>query len=373
MRTYLKLKCPVCKRTKDELVNTTHFSIPKCTITLGCTGIMQPMQYSDYGDTTIGTPPVGAQNWYSRFQQVTRFTSKEVNYIPLSIGKDSVLMMAVADSAIDFSTDTITVNCLIEQSTPRDFLEYTFNFTTTFDKVMGAENGNLAKKVLRFSSSNVVKVFLDGEEFTEGTGDTNFQIARTGNTLTANTIFFNKTFSGDHQVKVVITKPVQQTNTPIEFHRNHNAVTLATAWNDVETVVIDGQRYSLFYSIFHQSVIPAGKQMQVNTVLASVSGTLDNAAINLQNCVFLLSSGPTKLDRGLTSSVPLAKLESNELKLLVVEMENVKALTIPEEAVSSVFPYMTAITFGAEPILKASTASGVDFVIDNSYILGPNI
>lgn len=373
MRTYLKLKCPVCKRTKDELVNTTHFSIPKCTITLGCTGIMQPMQYSDYGDTTIGTPPAGAQNWYSRFQQVTRFISKDVNFIPLSIGSESVLVMAVADSAVDVSTDTITVNCLIEQSTPRDFLEYTFNFTTTFDKVMGAENGNLAKKVLRFTSSNVIKVFLDGEEFTEGTGDSNFQIARTGNNLTANTIFFNKTFSGDHQVKVVVTKPVQKTNVPIEFHRNHNAVELNSAWNDVQKVVFDNTSYSLFYNVFHQSLIPTGKQLQVESVLASVSGSLDNATISLEKCAFLLSSGPTKLDRSLTTCIGLAKLQFNELKLLVVEMDDVKALTTSEEAITSVFPCMTTTTFGIEPILKVSTPSGVDFVVDNSYILGPNI
>jgi hypothetical protein len=79
---------------------------------------------------------------------------------------------------------------------PSDYKQYIYRFDSSFSSISGVESG-LDKKTLKYSTTDTVKVLLNGVELSEGTGSADYQLYDGSSTSSVppNTISFNTTIT----------------------------------------------------------------------------------------------------------------------------------------------------------------------------------
>src|SRR5574343_1085396 len=124
MKRYVRLSCTTCTRTKDQLVDLTHYTPDKCTITFQCEGRLQPVDYISNGSSIIGVAPTGVTNWYPRnstFAVINSTTTPELR--DLSTGQIKQFVVAVERATAFPSTAVLELDFEAEQQTPQSFLK----------------------------------------------------------------------------------------------------------------------------------------------------------------------------------------------------------------------------------------------------------
>jgi hypothetical protein len=360
----------VCSRYKDELVDTKASKFPKCSITLGCSGILKPVQYTDSGDTIANSAPEGVQNWYSRFKTVTNFTIGHEQLVPISYGSPSELIFAASLSIVPTATDKLKITFIADSADVRPFREYTFNFTSAVDKILGVESSQ-AKKVLRFTAAEEVKVFKNGVLMTSGVGLTDYQIANSSNTTPQNCIVLNQTYKGNNQFKVVVSSPPVQSRFDIVLDKTLDITQLQSGWENVNSFNYQNKVFHLFAKNLDGALIPVGKNISIETVTLIRSTSEMN--VNLSDIFCLLSKGPTSIDRALTTAIPGSKLSGIGRPIAMTLVDAVNIMVVNETIIDSLYPPFVCNTFSIEPLLSKSVVNPVTDMVDNTYIVGPNI
>lgn len=370
MRTYLRSKCSVCDRIKDELVDTRASKFQKCSITLGCSGVLKPIQYTDSGDTIANSAPDGTQNWYSRFKTVTNFGLNSEQLVPISYGSPSELIFAVTLSSVPATTDRLKITFIADSADVRPFREYTFNFTSAVDKILGVESSQ-AKKVLRFTAAEEVKVFKNGVLMTSGSGLANYQIANSSNTLPQNCIIFNQTYKGNNQFKVVVSSPPVQSRFEIVLDKTSSIDQLQSGWNNVDSFNYQNRLFYLFSKNLDGAIIPVGKNISIESI--SIIKNTSELDVNLMDVFCVLSKGPTSIDRALTTAIPGSKLSGIGRPIAMTLVDAVNIMVVNETIIDSLYPPFVCNTFSTEPLISKSVVNPVTDMVDNTFIVGPNI
>lgn len=369
MRTYLRTKCSICNRTKDDMVDTKATKFPKCTITLGCAGVLKPIQYTDRGDTIMDSAPSGTQNWFSRFKTVTEFTNNQIQSLPISYGSDSEIFFAVKLTDAPLVNDKLKMTFVSDFAEVRPFREYTFNYASAVDKILGVENGQ-AKKVLRFTTAEDVKVFKNGVLMTAGLGISQYQISDTDNGLPQNCIIFNQVYKGNNQFKVVVSAPSNKARFVLELTQNSINEGSESCWKNVRTVTYRGDTFYIFCSDFKNAVIPVGKKITIEK-LGILRGQTETE-ISLASVLCLLSGGPTPIDRVLTMAITADTLSNSQNSITIQNVDGARVMSVSEDVVSSLFPPFNVSTFYAEPLISTSKNTPITDVLEHNFIIGPN-
>ena len=389
MKKYLRVTCSVCKRSIDQLVDTTHFLTDKCVITFKCEGRLFPVEYrSNAGIATA--PQVGITDWRPRGSTVSgtsTIADSEPTFINTSTG--SLGQIVIAASAIPSDTlagrpsgpivDAIDLVLAVRSDAPKAYRQYIFRVEGSFATINGVESG-LEKKVLRFSITDTIEVYLNGVKLEQGINPENFTIdnGTFSSNVPPNTISFNTpiALSGITQVDVVVSAAAQTSTIPLRLLRQQSDESRLTlgSWENVDAVqsVINSSVKTLnLYSID----LEEATTLKLNTIMTVASAKIGNTTLDLSQVFILLAREPySQLDRYLSLVVPLSSLgfDRDYLKYFVVDGKSV--VYIPQTAATSVYPPLSVTKFTVEKtIQKALSGVTNQVVLDSAVIVGPDL
>jgi hypothetical protein len=388
LKRYVTLKCSACAREKDELIDQTHYTPDRCTITLNCEGRLAPIGYTSAGTQTLSVPPTGLENWYPRGSVISSTTPVQADVLyNTSTGEKQQVVLAVYDPGSTISNSaTAVLNLVAEQQTPRDYRQYVYRRSGSITVVNGVEDG-AAKKVLRYDitgpTPDVVEVYVDGVKRNLGTGSTEYQLydGSPGSPVPLNSVLFNSPVTGVlPQIDVIVTKPATISSIQLTFTRaidNEGRVGTG-AWegvNRVSTPILG--LYSLFYCDFANisSTFTTDVKLRLNMETPSLVVDSSNSNIDPNKAAILLSRSGlfTQLDRQKSTWIQLSDLGSNTNYLVVKLDAGKKNLFVTETSIRDVFPPLTVHRFDA-PVLQSTDLTGNDDAAqpDNSIIIGPD-
>lgn len=396
MKNYLRYTCTVCKRTSDKLVDSTHFTPDKCTITYKCTGRLLPVAYRSSG-AIISTPEVGIIDWRARGSVIENpANTQSINLIDSSCGTTGQIVLAVKATSSPPIWATVKVKLEQKSDTPKNYKQYVYRSETFISTVSGVESG-LEKKVLRYSLTDIVEVYLNGVKLNQGLGDNEFQIY-TGTTnvsgdgtivapVPPNTVKLNKTYavgaspSGITQIDVMVSASSQVSYVDLVFSRNKEDESRKNTgvWENVDSVsVYNGTAWTNWY-LFTLDLADA-TQLTLNTILTATQDVKllgagqASIAVPLSNVQILLARKPYSiLDRYTNAAVPLEAMYNSNNYFKYIAKDNSLVFYITEPAVKAVYPLLKINKFVVEPTIKIPVAGVADqVVLDENVIVGPD-
>lgn len=380
MKKYTRLNCSVCKRFTDKLVDDSHFTPDKCTITFKCTGRLSISEYRSNGGIT-SLPEVGIIDWRPRGQTIQNTGTSENALVNTSSGQLSQIVLAVRLLPIQVPTaSTLSVRLTQRADTPKAYRRYVFRKEGAFSSISGVESG-LEKKTLRYSATDTVEVFLNGGPDDRGVPPTEFQLynGSGSNGVPSNTVNFNTTVSlpGVTQVEVIVAPAVQVTPVELQFVRNVNDESRRGrgSWENVDFVSrFNGTTWVPFYLFYLD--LADGTALKLNSVMTVDSLAVLNGIDNIlsSSMHLLLARAPyTQIDRYTNLTIPLDSLNFDTEYLKYYVQDGITVLNGTEKSISTVYPPMRVQKFVTEntiqkPVLGVSN----QIVVDGNVIVGPD-
>lgn len=360
MKKFTEYKCDTCKRTNVIENDTRRFFIPKCNITLGCTGKLVPIGESNTKDVVSIKPVAGLEDWRAR--GTTSEYAPEIipeKFILLSNGPSNEIVLAVKSSLAQGSTITATFNVVKNRST--SFKEYTYTRLAPITQVNGLDD-TPDKKLLRFSLTDEIRVFVNGIEKIES-------VDWTRNALT-HTISFITTLVEDSTIVITVAPQQAVTTKILIFTKNTLGAFIDTAWGNVETIKIGGTS-GQDYDVYTCPSVELDIDINTSLTLTSLNGTSN---INLEDALFLLSNKPwSYIDRVFTYYGDCGKIMNNVADIKMTKIDNELQIQISEYGISDIFPQIICSSIFANEELEDSDKAGIDFLqtYNNQNILGP--
>lgn len=382
MKKYVKLKCSVCERQKDQLIDSVHYKPDRCTITLGCEGRLSPIGFTSDGKTILSAPPTGASNWYPRGSTVTSTAAlKSEALYDTSTGKKRQFVIAVQNDQLGFapgSLSTIKLDLDTEQQTAKDYRQYTYRKSVPFTSINGVEDGQ-AKKVLRYSTSDEVQVYLNGVKRDLG-ADYLLYDGTTTSAVPPNTVTFTSTITGtSNQVDIIVTQATPSTITTIELTRSIDDESRANsgAWEGIDYVKHkELGDWSLFYCDFSEisTTLPIDVKLRFKEVSIKNTPTDEYSVINFACILLSRTKVYTPVDRQRAKWVPLYNLDADTGYLVIKMIEGERALLITESSAVDVFPILDLHRFGVHKLQTTNLIGNDDSAeLDNQTINGPDV
>jgi hypothetical protein len=391
MKRYVTLECNTCKRTKDTLINLTHYSPDKCVITLGCEGRLSPIAYTSENTNTLGVPPSSTSNWYPRGGSIIQNAS----IIPdalynTSNGAYQQIVLAVPNSTLGYNpavNSTLTLNLIAEQQTAKDYRQYTYRRSSSVLVINGVEDSQ-AKKVLRYTATgqnpDELEVYVNGVKRTRGKTELGYQIYdnTVGSAVPPNSILFNTAITGaSTQIDVIVTKSVISSNVSLKFKRatSDEARISSGSWEGIDLVKSpEFGEFSLFYCDFSHipNLISLDVKLRLDTSNPNTLLNVNTASSSIvYGAAFLLSRSGlyTQLDRQRALWAPLDGLNTNTEYLVIKLVDGVRVLLVAESAIKDIFPVLQVKRFNP-PTLSISNLLGNNSAaeLDNLIIIGPD-
>lgn len=382
MKKYIRLSCTVCKRFTDRLVNDSHYTTDKCTITLKCEGRLFPVQYLSNGEI-VSTPVAGVVDWQQRTTSQTSKSSSvavsELSFVNTSTGSRGQIVLAIQLSSEPAAGSTFMIKANERVDTPKAYRQYVYRVEEIFASISGVEAG-LEKKTLRYTSTDTVEVFLNGVKLANGTGANDFQLydGTGSNGVPSNTVNFNTAvaLSGVTQVDVIVSPAVMVSQVQLTFTRAERIESRVDsgAWENVSYVsIFNGAAWQKFY-LFYLDLADTG--LKLNTILTiSGTGTL-NSTIPVSPSVvkLLLAHAPYKqVDRHTNLFVPLTSLNFDTQYLKYFTDAGKKVLNVTQNCVVPAYPQMVVTKFKVENTIQVPTPGVTDQVtVDGNVVVGPD-
>lgn len=369
MKKYLRLTCTLCRRDIDKLVDITHYTPDRCTITQGCEGRLQPVEYRSSAGIAI-SPEVGVKDWQPRVTRATKsstVTSTHLITTPSLVNLETGTLKQLVIAVPGDERGSVSITLEGKADTPKAYRSYIFRKEEIFSTVSGVESG-LEKKTLRYGESDMVEVYINGVKREPGAGPNDYQIAGSGS-VAPNTISFNSPIdeSGITQIDVIVSKEEPTSSYTLVFKRNKYDESRAStgAYENVSYVEMlrAGKWEKLYLYTLDLDIVSAA--IPVNTILIPKEN---------MDVMFLLAARPyTQIDRSSTSALVLSGLtaERDYIKYYADDSNITARATV--ESLVNIFPPLRFGKFNVEKTIKVYT-SGVEeqIVIDGKVITGPD-
>ena len=366
MKKFINLKCTNCKRSIDKLVDITHFAPDQCTITLGCEGRLRPVDYKSNASIVVA-PEVGLTDWRPRTSKISSVVADAVpSLVNLETGALKQIVIGVARTTAPLDTEVLTIPFTLKSDVPKDYRQYVYRKDGSFQTISGVESG-LAKKTLRYSTDDLVEVFLNGVKLEIGTAADQYQLFGPSTSPAGpNSIFFNTAIdsASTTQVDVIVSKAETATIIHLAFNRNvlDESRVGTGAFENISFMdrLIDSTwvRYYLFTYDLNDVDIP------LNSIMIP----------DVQDSFFMLARSPySQLDRymDILAAFDGLSLERDYLKFFAENSST--TLRIASTAVTTIFPPMRAGKFSTEVTIKTALAGVSEQVlVDGKVITGPD-
>lgn len=387
MKKYIRLSCTVCRRTTDRLVDNARAVPDKCNITLACQGRLNPVEYRSDAQITP-TPAAGVTDWLPRGTVTSGGTApQEVELVDTSTGQLQQLVIAIPMSVAPSDLATATVVFEEKPQVPVDFRSFTYLRDELFDTLSGPEDG-LARKVLRFRAwgpdPDVVSVFINGVQITQGPGPNNFQVDDGSPTPPAppDTVKFNTPIlpTGTDQIEIVVSRAAVSTQEAVVFKRNvdNDARLDLGAWENVSHIdrfdYVSGlTRFFLFTfdvkgnaSLTRDSII-----FPIGDITVADGGI---TSFQRNHCFFALARSPfSSVDRYPDAHIFLDTIDGQDGFLKYSTVNGALTLQATASSISSYFPPSIVGRFNPEETIKTSIDGSDDtLVVDGGIVVGPD-
>jgi len=375
-------KCTTCNRTKDYEASKLHSFIDLCSITLNCSGKLLPIATKSLRNVLASAPVDGVPDWISRFEntnanQITSINSSEQNlYVTLASSSSLALSLAVKrqNPSINNNPSSFTVSFATQQFEVSTFDEFTYFITSTFNSVSGPDTTS-SKKVLRFTSSDIVKVFLNGVELSEGTLINEYRLTYNGQN--GYKVVFNTSYSVSSTVKVIVyqNQNIVLSN-PITFTRNTLLVSSLdnqTSWSNVSTIEYQNDIFDV-YTCLDTLSLPANQILNVYPNGNHFSSNI--VSPELSSFRFLLSYPPfSVIDRIYSAFISFHNLSDVDNHIRLYSNKGSITLEVSKSSVSYVsFAPLLHVADDNLEWLSSATISITDdtsIIPNNPYIIGP--
>jgi hypothetical protein len=371
MKKYQRLKCATCKRDIDKLVDVTHYTPDQCTITLGCEGRLQLLEYRSNAGIAVA-PEVGVTDWRPRGSTAAQSKPiQEEQLIGLETGELKQLVLAVPFATAPASDAVVELELAVIADAPKAFRQYVFRKEGSFSTISGVESG-LEKKALRFTAygatPDVIEVFVNGVKREQGTDPEDFQVFTGSATGSAppNTIVFNTPIDapGVTQVDIVVSKEAASSAVTMTFLRNVADGGRSGAYENVSYVDRFMEGNWVRYYLFTLDLDDVTSELKLNSILVPQE----------RDAFFLLARQPyTKVDRYGDIVVALEDLSAERDYIKYYAVDSVTTARVTESALTNLYPPLRFGKFAIESTIKTATA-GVEeqLVVDGRVIIGPD-
>jgi hypothetical protein len=306
LTNFITYKCNTCLRTKDIEQDNLRAFINKCTITNHCLGKLIPFKIKKTRNVLDNSVDSSVTDW-SKATYPKNPNTEALSYLNTGNG---TITLAVKNSM----EHVINLAFSINKDVTTSFQEYTYNLSN-FSIILGRDTSP-AKKILRFSPTDTVLVYINGELYSDQIGtNKSYSLSADGSSV----ILGQKIFTPS-DIKIIVYQAADITysefiNFYANFSENHSS-----AWNNITKVSIAGEDYRVFTCSNFEN-------LPINTRLNLLPGITD---LNLNDC-FLLLANPnyTAVDRILGYALSLANIndESNYIKIGLQNREYVVQCT----------------------------------------------
>lgn len=355
MKNFIEYKCDTCKRTTILENDTKRFFIPKCTITLGCRGTLQKISEQNTKKIiSSSSSVVGLDDWRPRGTNtiITPEIQSE-KFISVSSGSSNQITLASKD---DITSIDLIFNVVKSKAT--SFKEYTFNRLAPITQINGLDD-TPEKKLLRFISTDNLKLFLNGIEIIEGTDWIR--------DVPTQTILFSTTILNDASIVITVAPQQVITQKTLTFYRNTIGGNTTSVWGNVNKIMFKAQTYYLY------TCNSVELDIDVNTSL-SLSSVVNSTIANI---LILLGNKPWNItDRIFTYYGDCDKITNNVADIRMIKKDNKLSIEISEFGLTDAFPVIQIpITDGlfTQEEYDIKNIDGVQFLdtFTNKKIIGP--
>jgi hypothetical protein len=354
MKNFSEYKCDTCKRTIILENDIKRFFVPKCTITLGCRGTLQKINEQNVKRRILHSSVAGLEDWRPRgTKNIVTQEIKEEKFISLSSGENNEITLASIDNVP--SIDLI-FNVVKSKST--EYKEYVYNKNQPISQVNGLDD-TPEKKLLRFTLTDNIRVFVNGIEVIEGT-DWNRNVS-------THTILFSPPILEDSSIIVIVSPELPVFQKTLTFNRNTLGGNISSVWGNVNKIVFRNQTYFLYTCNSTELVIDVNTSLTLNSVVNST----------ISNIMLLLGNKPWNItDRIFTYYGDCNKIINDVANIRMIKNDNDLVIEISEFGISDAFPPIRIPNIGGlftQEKYNLNNKNGVQFLntYKNKKILGP--
>lgn len=381
MKKYVTLKCSTCTRQKDELVDLTRFKPDRCTITLGCEGRLSPIGYTSEGTSVLSVPPTGLSNWYPRGTTLSSSKSlQQDSMYNTSTGTKQQIVLAVPVNNLGFVPGPqakLTLTLEAEQQTSKEYRQYTYRKSTSFTIINGVEDGQ-TKKVLRYTPSDQVEVYLNGVKRVRGV-DYELNDGTSTSAVPPNSVMFLSTITGtSNQVDVVVTQSTSPDLRNLTFNRAIDDESRAGtgAWEGIGFITSAAiGDWVLFYCDFAEVSALFTLDVKLRFSSATIVDAPGGPTYDVTLATMLLSRTKvnTQVDRQRAKWIDVTKLNTETDFLSVKNLDGKRAMLVTEASAQDVFPLLDVVRFKAPSLQTTNLLGDSDSAeFDNFIINGPD-
>lgn len=360
MKKFTEYKCDTCKRTTVIQNDTKRVFVPKCNITFKCEGRLYSIGEKNTKEITATKPAAGLEDWRQR-GSTTSFDPEIQDEIFLSLASGTNNQITLAVKNIPDPGPTVIATFNVVKDVATSFKEFTYDRLSPISQVNGVDD-SLDKKILRFESGDVIRVFINGVESPEG------GLPGWTRDVLSNTINFNPTLIDDSVIVVIISAAQIPTVKTLTFDRNVSGGNPTSVWGNVNTISYKNDEYNLY------TCTSTDLDIDVNTSLSLV-GLNGIANIPLIDSMFLLSYEPwSPIDRIVSYYGNCLLLSNSIANIRMTKVDNNLQIQISDFGISDAFPLLKINSlFDITETYSDDQIAGVDFLTahNNKYILGP--
>lgn len=350
MSNFEVFQCNVCSRKTEKLVDQTHATLSKCTITYKCTGNLVRISQSDTKTMSGNTPASALTNWVPRGSVTSGTPQTQASSILLNDAQD-VLAVAI-DSSLVIGAQLVDFKFEVKQLVNSSFIEYFYNRPSNTTLITGQDDSS-KRLTLRFAATDQIIVYVNGVEVD----------ASTYNRNVLGRLQFNSVLTAEtNQVRVLVYQQTAPKYVHLTFTRNDSASILVnpnSAWRNVSGVEIPkGTPYSVF-----TCTNLAGLAINSRLVLVDVNGFTGEFGY------WLLADAPySSYDRNTLNSVLISDMISyQEVIEFKNDSKNSPKFFMDSSSVKSLFPpIVIAQKISADVDLKIVNEANTRLV--NAYI-----
>lgn len=375
---YVKFKCTKCSKTRDIKDDGVHLLPNQCVMTRGCQGTMLVV-----GSTTKSGPQ-------SQYDSTWVTKNTEVGSLATTVVQDTYNLNTSAAGAITIAIratsnwvkqNTSIVFKLVEKKIQSiDYVDYTFNLTSSTSTISAISGRDSQNRVLRFNPAypERISVFLLGAEV-----DATLWFPETIGTVCR--IRFEQAMpAGNYVIRVYAESPVAIKTLDFESHKYQTVLNLIGSWGNVSYVKFpDSEDRWYLYSTKYTGATLGAAMFTLDSILADdETSTLIDKSTSLSaktsspsafdDVRFLFAVSPyTNMNRIVTHFVSGDSLASGQV--LSVLTDSVATLNVSASSVVEIFPSISIINFdGANDVASDTVVSLPNPYVQDVAFIAPN-
>jgi len=357
MTNFTQFKCDTCHRKTEQLINQTHATLTKCTITYKCAGTLIKIGSSDTQTlTTTANYNSTLPNWVPRGTVVPVGSPVPASQPTINSAQD---ILSIAIPTADATESSLTMVLEIQQVSNNSFTEFLFNRTGPVSLLAGKDDSSkrISLSFSNGSNPDVLVVYVNGVEI-----DSSLYNRTVANRLTFNPVLSSET----SLIQVLVYQQVATSYTSLTFYKNNveNPIT-PSAWSNVSTFEIPRGTSYTGYTCSNVSGLLINSRLIVTSLIigdTTLTGVSDTG-------YFLRANSPfSNYDRDLLDAMPLSTMiTSQQVIYYKADSNNSPKFFVDATTPVSLFPPIS-ITELWTPNITTTSMSTVDTQLTNLYI-----